>query len=1106
MRGETVLLAVVALLAAGPALRAGPAEEAPAAAEVERLRTLAQRFVERGRSGDAERQLVEALSLQPGSTAVLADLLALAEDRPDDLWLWAYHAAGRAADERGRVTLSDFPREARRALRAAGGYASDRARAMGRLAAAAGRSREPAEVRFLLRLARVLSADAPALRAAHAAEFAEAVRKTAPDPQDLLRALARGLDAEGPERVRAAAILRALCTQAKRREEDVHGIDDLAARAARVLDGARGAVEPMTVAELRAIPPADRPAWEEAHADWSNPTVVVTPNGRYRVESVCGVRTTLVVAADIEHQHARLAAWFGRDPFEKQQGVVRVVPSRAELESEGAPYWWASGFQTGPVTAIQAHATNRGAIASLLTHELTHRFDGRVYPLLPGWLVEGRAVHTAACSAWVRAPKLDEALVSFGSIAKAWDDGYWSADALKKLIAGEPEDYRHNYSAGYALWVYLTRRRAGAYGPKVEPYLESFRDQPGLPPLRRFRRFLLDGGGGRARTFDAFAEGFARFVTDARTLGEADWEKEWREAARVARKTAMTAQAQAVASADGTELASPFDGEILDRSNWGRRRDAGDEPAFGEDHAWAAGLWFERNGHPDEAAVAFAWARRVDELTAAQRRHVAEFHRARGESGTAWLWHRGDAPAPAPVRRLTRPLLRVLRALEELERDNTDAGRPRAARAVLADRVRLARAAGLGQPAHEDSVEPRGADTPPPDCPPYECVLADGLVEDRWSPFRSRESGAWHVADGRVLVLGTRKRLGTTTGFRKDAGMRQLFVRTKRRYAGTYTVRARVRLPSAHLSGAIVVGRTRHDRGLVVGLGGGDWAYAVGRKQETAGFKDIHVSLNDLRAYDRGVSDLRHRVRFASPKTSFRIAVRVTGALVRVAVDDEVVLSHRTTTGVPLAGHVGFWLESGLVAFDRPEVRRHRVLGPARNCPCRAHDAPLDFGAPVTTPVEHWPGRRVAGVEPHPLGRLVLVYTGLSGHHKGAAQAARNIWRSRLDDETFARFIAVRPPAPEGELDGGKWEHAMRHHGLPALAARRAKLRAEEAEEFEKNGLDRKTARHRAQGVLRLRPAWAVLDQHGVVRAAGARLNPWNANPAINLLRRLRGY
>jgi len=182
-----------------------------------------------------------------------------------------------------------------------------------------------------------------------------------------------------------------------------------------------------------------------------------------------------------------------------------------------------------------------------------------------------------------------------------------------------------------------------------------------------------------------------------------------------------------------------------------------------------------------------------------------------------------------------------------------------------------------------------------------------------------------------------------------------------------------------------------------------------------------------------------------------------------------------------------------------PDVTRFVML-------TRKNDAPLDFGAPVTTPVEHWPGRRVTGVEPHPLGRLVLVYTGLSGHHKGAAQAARNIWRSRLDDETFARFIAVRPPAPEGELDGGKWEHAMRHHGLPALAARRAKLRAEEAEEFEKNGLDRKTARHRAQGVLRLRPAWAVLDQHGVVRAAGARLNPWNANPAINLLRRLRGY
>ena len=94
------------------------------------------------------------------------------------------------------------------------------------------------------------------------------------------------------------------------------------------------------------FPPEERPAWERSHADWTKPAVSLSPNDRYRIESVCGVRTTAMATADVEAQHARLARWYGADPCEKVQGTIRLCKTPAELEglqSESCPeknFWW----------------------------------------------------------------------------------------------------------------------------------------------------------------------------------------------------------------------------------------------------------------------------------------------------------------------------------------------------------------------------------------------------------------------------------------------------------------------------------------------------------------------------------------------------------------------------------------------------------------------------------------------------------------------------------------------------------------------------------------------------------------------------------------------
>jgi len=262
-------------------------------------------------------------------------------------------------------------------------------------------------------------------------------------------------------------------------------------------------------------------------------------------------------------------------------------------------------------------------------------------------------------------------------------------------------------------------------------------------------------------------------------------------------------------------------------------------------------------------------------------------------------------------------------ALARLEEGYRADGLARAARAMLAERARLGAAAGVPVDLAADDCKPGRIEPRAPDCGPWVGLFASGLEEAYWAPEKTEERGLWHVDPAGLLVLGRRKPLESLTGFTRDADIRQTYVRAREWFAGTYTLRVRVRFVSAHLTGGIVIGETRHDRGLYVSLGGGDWAYAVGRKKEGARFRGLHVGLDDLRAYDRGVGRMRRQVSFESPKTSVVVTVRVSGPFVRVRIDGRDVLSHRTTTGLPIEGRIGFHLGSGLAAFERPEVARH---------------------------------------------------------------------------------------------------------------------------------------------------------------------------------------
>jgi len=507
---------------------------------------------------------------------------------------------------------------------------------------------------------------------------------------------------------------------------------------------------------------------------------------------------------------------------------------------------------------------------------------------------------------------------------------------------------------GYTLWVYLTRWRGDLYGERVQPYMNSYKSKRGLKPEARFRMYFLDGKKGRPDEWKVLFADWSKWVAEGASLESFAWKKAWGDERRNARQQASTERQKAQKAAAGQEIEAPFDREILDRSNWKTFRGRGEEPDFGEGHAYAAGLWFEAHGMEREAALGFTWAREVDETTAGQFEHVAEFHAKRGKPGQAWLMRlaarersvtpiilEGAPGTVTPVQSLVRPLLDEHAAAETAQRAAT---RVRVARAHLADRVRLAERAGITlKSVAADDVKFRGLDAQPADCEPYASLLRGGLVSEIWTPSESKKSSAFHIASPNTLVIGSRKPLATTSGFRRDAGVRKFFFRGTEWLEGTYDIRVRVQLVSAHLNASLMIGHTRHDRALVVNFGGGDWAYAVGRKKETAGFSGIGVSLSDRRTYDSGVSRMRTHVTFKSRKTSFLATIRVSGSFVRVFIDDQAVLSHRTATGVPIAGHVGFYLGSGLIAFENPVVRRHRAMGPGATSTSGSGDAPLAF-------------------------------------------------------------------------------------------------------------------------------------------------------------------
>ena len=194
-----------------------------------------------------------------------------------------------------------------------------------------------------------------------------------------------------------------------------------------------------------------------------------------------------------------------------------------------------------------------------ITHELTHRFDGAIYPGLPGWLVEGKASWTAGAYGSMKEENFVPNHCSYGTQAGTLRLGYDEADKLREIVAGTQEEYRDNYTAGYSLYVYLNtwigsedvdgeefgeegswpppaegeaqRERAPLYHDALQKFMEE-RKRLRNDPVKVFEAYFCDGENGRPADFDEFSERFTRWL---RGFNEEGWNDAWATAAEICR-------------------------------------------------------------------------------------------------------------------------------------------------------------------------------------------------------------------------------------------------------------------------------------------------------------------------------------------------------------------------------------------------------------------------------------------------------------------------------------------------------------------------------------------------------------------------------------------
>lgn len=1022
--GRMLRARVQALLALGPLLLPAPAAPTdPFAAMLERGRAA----LAAGRGAEAAAHLQNVLAARPDSSEVLELLLEAAASNGDARALWARALRLSSADARGR---SGLERRAKSAVESAApeleALVGARFAAIAELSALAREEERAARTRpaaaivahWAEGLARRLAEPAPALASELAARGSPQVRAPAGAAEATVKALQRALAAaqaggRWEEVARIARLLVGLGNQARSKDlQDAApaGASALEALGREALERARTQLraregEPWTLERLAELGEREALEFSRLHADFGAPAVGRSPRGLYRVETTCGYETLVGALSTVEAHHARLARWYGSDPFATRPGLVRIHPAAADLEAESTPFWWAGGFQSGDLTVLRFALGDLDGLGRGLVHELTHRFDGALHPGLPAWLAEGRAVWTGASYRGIDDEDFVPNAASFGTIEAAFVLGYGGAEKLSELVRGTLEDYRDNYVAGYALYVFLAsweEEGGRPYAGALERYMLALA-RSRAEPLALFEQHFADGREGRPEGFERFAERFGEFVRGFYWDSRAPW---------------LSRYAGDVGGAGAPRVG--------DEPTWVWTR-ARAEPFYGDAHAWRAGRLLAELGRESEALLAFAFGLALEECSPPRIRELAPLLTRAGESAAAWVLENrlvrferraGDACArPSPL--LAR-LPRTRALLAELERaaaSAREAGRATFADVLAGERDELAAELGLALAAPAPSQPSEATLALHPVHAPWRQLGLRGYVEGPLTGYEKRRAkGCWYAdANGDLHVGREQPRAGTGV-LDRTAHQRDACALTQEWIApGRWRLRTRVQLTTSFASGALVVGWTRRDRNLRIALSAGDFLYAIGKRDAGEELEAVRWSVDGQWEREGALPGLRSggEARFAEPRAHFELELRVDGGALELLIEGERVATWHMPDGRPIEGRVGLATSFGALRLVAPKVQR--LDATARiDCGEPLLRPRLDLADPPVVELEDLVGLPLRGLAPDGRTKLVLwVPAPLLDEPGGAADAVRVLERARELARRGARALDARQASIE---------------------------------------------------------------------------------------------
>jgi len=782
------------------------------------------------------------------------------------------------------------------------------------------------------RLARDLASSSPGLLAALEAELQPGLSVADALPLKTIKALEglcqQGISSSNPKlAVEAARILAGLGRQSAMEDRQgplPQGLGNLEGKAGDLLARARGLLEsreeaPWTIDELLRLDGDEIEAFTRMYASYGRPAVTHSPRSWYRVETDCGHGTLLGTAQTIELHHERLARWYGKDPFVGRQGLVRIVSEATGLESEGAPFWWVGGFQGGDTTVMRLSCpgpTIEG-LGHGLTHELTHRFDGAIFPGIPAWLAEGKAVWTGGAYGDSEQMEFVDRYASTGAMIDALNKGYGGVERLRQLIRGEIDDYRDNYTAGHALYVYLRSNKGSGDQPRFRELLESFQQRAGGAKdlVELFEGLFCDGKAGRPDKLEKFAEEWGAWLVGFSWWDPKPWAKDY------------------VGGVEGK--GSP---ELFDEPLWGWSRHRA-EPRFGQGQALLAGALLAQQGKRSEAVGAWIWALSVDGRWPKIEAELARTLDAEGRKDAAWCLRmslngargeRSGAPSFAP---LIPKTLAQHAALAKASAEAQARGELRTAALLRADAERLGEWLGLPELPVPEGARASFEAQELLDGPTLRLGARRFMELGLTGHEERRARGQWCFDAEGDLVLGMDQppsdKVSTGGGAaavdRGAAWRDAVAFAPEWVHAGSYRIDCRVRFLTSYIGGAIVFGyRTREDN-YRLSFSAGDYAYAIGMKdQREFDFDKLNVGLSGLRDRDGGLNSGQTgaAVQFPSPRSSAWIALIVSGPQVECFVDGQFAGRYQTVDGAPIEGRVGFVASMGSVEIESPRVTR----------------------------------------------------------------------------------------------------------------------------------------------------------------------------------------